>query len=219
MHPDYYNHARREIEPLLPERASRIVDVGCGAGETSRWLKERYPSARVVGLEGNAALAPALGRTLDETHVVDLNGTLPDAGRPDLVLFLDVLEHLERPQAVLAQLTSGMPAWGTVIVSLPNVAHLSVSLPLLLGRFTYQDSGILDRTHRHFFVKRSVVALLNGAGLRVQSGRRNGLEGPRARLLLALSGGRLREQLTKQYVVAAQPMAAGAAQGPIAWMR
>jgi hypothetical protein len=139
---------------------------------------------------------------------------LPDPGPIDLLLFLDVLEHLEQPQAVLTRLASALAPGGAVIVSLPNVSHLSVSLPLLLGRVEYQDSGILDRTHRHFFVKTSVVSLLNGAGLRAERGIRNGLERPRARALLAVSGGLLKEQLTKQYVVSAR---LGQGQGEIAW--
>jgi 2-polyprenyl-3-methyl-5-hydroxy-6-metoxy-1,4-benzoquinol methylase len=217
MNQDYFRQVRREIEPLLPGHATRILDVGCGAGATARWLKQRYPAAHVIGWEGNAALAPDLAANVDEARIVDLNAALPDPGPVDLVLFLDVLEHLERPGEVLAQVTASLSEQGTVIVSLPNVAHLSVSLPLLLGRFTYQDAGILDRTHRHFFVRRSVVALLNSAGLDVKRGIRNGLEGPRARLLLAASGGLLRDHLTKQYVVAARPRSHGGRQSAVTW--
>ena len=217
MNTDYYQHVRREIAPLLPRTASRILDVGCGAGATARWLKERYPAAHVMGWEGNAAMADPLARNVDEARIVDLNGPLPDPGGVDVLLLLDVLEHLERPEAVLAHLVAGMAPSGTAIVSLPNVAHLSVSAPLLLGRFTYQDAGILDRTHRHFFVRSSVVSLLGSAGLRIERGIRNGLDGPRARILLALTGGLLRDQLTKQYVVSGRPKGPGEHQGRIAW--
>ena len=56
---------------------------------------------------------------------------------------------------------------GTVIVSVPNVAHLWVRLSLLAGRFDYADRGILDRTHLRFFTRRSLLALLRAAGLAV----------------------------------------------------
>ena len=217
MDATYFQHVRREIAPLLPAQASRILDVGCGTGATARWLKEKYPAAQVIGLEGNPVLRAELTRNVDEAHIVDLNGTLPDVGVPDLILFLDVLEHLTNPDAVLARLTARLPANGTVIVSLPNIAHLSVSVPLLFGRFAYQDAGILDRTHLHFFVRKSVVALLNAAGLTVSKGLRSGLDGPRARLLNAITGGLLRDQLTKQYIVAAHPTGDNRRQGPIVW--
>jgi 2-polyprenyl-3-methyl-5-hydroxy-6-metoxy-1,4-benzoquinol methylase len=219
MDPNYFKYVRREIEPLLPAAASRILDVGCGTGATARWLKERYPAAHVTGFEGNADLQSELASNVDEAHIVDLNGALPNVEAHDVILFLDVLEHLVRPDFVLAHLTTAMPAHGTVIVSLPNVAHLSVSVPLLRGRFTYQDAGILDRTHLRFFVRESAIALLNSAGLRVERGLRNGLLGPRARLLDAATAGLLRDQLTKQYVMAARPMGRGMQQGEVAWGR
>jgi hypothetical protein len=56
---------------------------------------------------------------------------------------------------------------GTVIVSVPNVAHLWIRLSLLAGRFDYGDRGILDRTHLRFFTRRTFVAFLREAGLAV----------------------------------------------------
>ena len=50
-------------------------------------------------------------------------------------------------------------------MSLPNVAHGSVRLALLEGRFPYQQSGLLDRTHLRFFTRESIGALLDDAGL------------------------------------------------------
>jgi 2-polyprenyl-3-methyl-5-hydroxy-6-metoxy-1,4-benzoquinol methylase len=217
MKDGYFRHERSEIAPLLPATATRIVDVGCGAGATAMWLKERYHAAHVVGLEGNPALRSELDKCLDEVHIVDLNGPLPDVGVPDVVLFLDVLEHLVKPEVVLATLTAAMPPHGTVIVSLPNVAHLSVSLPLLRGQFTYRDAGILDRTHLRFFVRDTAVALMNSAGLIVERGLRSGLQGHRSRILDYASCGLLREHLTKQYILAGRRAAAGTPQGPILW--
>lgn len=44
---------------------------------------------------------------------------------------------------------------------MPNVAHWSVRLPLLLGFFEYTSRGILDRTHYRFFTRQSFKRLLN----------------------------------------------------------
>jgi hypothetical protein len=66
-----------------------------------------------------------------------------------------------------------------VIVSVPNISHLSISVPLLVSRrFTYQDAGILDRTHLRFFVEATAIRLLNDAAFRVTKGIICGLEGP-----------------------------------------
>lgn len=216
----YSRHVRTDIESLLPASATRILDVGCGAGLTSAWLRSRYPGSRIVGLEGNSDLREELCDHVDEAMIVDLNGPLPDVGAPDLVLFLDVLEHLVRPEEVLARLTAGMPPHGTVIVSLPNVAHLSVSMPLLLrGEFEYRDAGILDRTHLRFFVRRSAVDLLNSAGFIVRRGLRGGMDGPRTKLLDRMTFGVVRDRLTKQFLMAGTRAPPGAVQGPVEWSR
>jgi 2-polyprenyl-3-methyl-5-hydroxy-6-metoxy-1,4-benzoquinol methylase len=218
MRDEYYKFVRREIAPLLPAAAKRVLDVGAGVGATSRWLKARYPSASYIALEGNPDLVDDLRQNVDEAHIVDLNGPLPDVGDPDLVLFLDVLEHLLDPEKVLAELTRGIPADGTVIVSLPNVAHLSVSVPLLLsGSFEYRDAGILDRTHLRFFTRKSAVELVNNAGLTVTHGLRSGLFGPRSRMIDGLTFGAARDRLTKQYVMACRRTAATESQGDIRW--
>lgn len=216
---DYYRFVRREILPLLPASATCILDVGAGVGATAAWLRARYGNCRTVALEGNPAAAAELRRNVDDFYIVDLNGPLPDVGTPDLVLLLDVLEHLADPWDVLGRVAATMAPHGTVIVSVPNVAHVSVSVPLLLrGRFQYRSAGIMDRTHLRFFVRESAVGLLNSAGLNVEAGLRNGFDGPRTRLLDGLTLGCLREQLTKQYILAGKRLDPGMPQGPIRWL-
>jgi SAM-dependent methyltransferase len=202
MEDDYYSHNRAEILPLLPLEASCIVDVGCGAGSTLAWLRTVYPRAYTIGLEGNVRMKGAIAANADETHILDLNGELPSFRQADLMLFLDVLEHVPDPLSVLMRLTSRLSPRGTIIVSVPNVAHLSVAIPLLLrGAFEYRDAGILDRTHLRFFVQRSAVALLRDAGFAVDRGLMSGFQGPRTRLLDRITFGRLRRRLAKQYIL------------------
>ncbi len=210
---------RSEIAPLLPATATRIVDIGCGVGATAAWLKTRYPAAHTIGLEGQGDLIDQLKRNVDEAHIVDLNDQLPDVGQPDLVLFLDVLEHLVQPEKLLKALVERLAPGGVIIVSLPNVAHYSVAVPLLLNRrFEYADAGILDRTHLRFFVKESAVALMNSAGLEVSAGVVAGAAGPRASVIDAVTAGLLRDRLTKQYIMCGRLMTSGG-QGRIDWRK
>jgi SAM-dependent methyltransferase len=218
MTENYFNFTRSEIAPLLPRAVTRVIDVGCGAGATSAWIKSLYPTATTVGLEGNPALRSELESKLDEVHIVDLNAAIPSVGAADLVLFLDVLEHVNSPENVLRQILLDLPKAGHVIVSLPNVAHLSVSIPLLFrGEFEYCDAGILDRTHVRFYVRDSAVRLLNDVGLRVVKGLESGLSGPKSRLFDRLTFGLIRDRLAKQYILLATPMPTGGSQGPIEW--
>ena len=216
----YFRFVRREILPLLPATATRILDVGAGVGATSAWLRTRYEGCTTVALEGSRAAEAALRGNVDEAHIVDLNGPLPDVGAPDLVLLLDVLEHLVDPWDVLKRIVDIAAPQATVIVSVPNIAHFSVSLPLLLrGAFQYRDAGIMDRTHLRFFVRSSAIALLNSAGLHVEGGLRTGFNGPRARWVERLTMGGVRDGLTKQYILAGQRFGARDRQQPIMWKR
>jgi hypothetical protein len=53
---------------------------------------------------------------------------------------------------------------GRLVLSLPNVANITVRLALLFGYFTYKDRGLLDRTHIRFFTRRTARALLEDNG-------------------------------------------------------
>ncbi len=215
---EYFGRIRSDIEPLLPRKAINIVDVGCGMGATIGWLKSRYPGARTTGLEGNGELRVHLETTVDQVHIVDLNGALPDCGSPDLILFLDVLEHLIEPARVLSTLTANLSPDATVIISLPNVAHLTVSLPLLMkGRFDYTESGILDRTHLRFFTRESALQMIGSAGLTVEAGLEAGFGGPLSSLFDKLTLGRLRDRISKQYIFAARRLPGPVATPPIRW--
>ena len=213
---DYFHHVRSEIRPLITPLPHRALDVGCGAGLTLKWLKSFSPNTETVGLEVNSALGEELSRNVDVAVIKSAEDDWDDLGTFDLIMCLDVLEHLTRPEEVLRRLVGMLREGGSVIVSLPNVSHYSVLLPLLLKRqFTYQDSGILDRTHMRLFVESTAVALLNDAGLVVDKGLVNGPQGPKSHLADRISGGIFRHYLTKQYIMRGHK--SGAPQGPVSW--
>lgn len=64
-----------------------------------------------------------------------------------------------------------MRAWlapgGRLLVSLPNVANVTVRLALLAGRFRYAERGILDRTHLRFYTRKTGRRLLEQSGFRI----------------------------------------------------
>lgn len=84
-----------------------------------------------------------------------------------VVVCADVLEHTVDPAAVLGQLREVATPDALFVISLPNVAHLAVRLLLLGGQFPKMERGILDRTHLHFFTRRTARELLTNAGFDV----------------------------------------------------
>ena len=215
---DYYHWVRQEIKPLLPKNPSRILEVGAGAGHTLKWIKELYPKTETTAVEINSALLQELRQNVDVPIIGPIDEALPQFKSYDLILFLDVLEHLSDPTATLRNLSKHLEANGQVIVSVPNIAHLSVSVPLLLQRrFDYQDAGILDRTHLKFFVEGTAIKLLNDANFIVTAGLVSGIQGPKSKLLDLVSFGGLRHHLAKQYIMLGQLTDGKLSQERIKW--
>ncbi len=87
----------------------------------------------------------------------------------DVILLLDVVEHLKDPERFLAALRRHFDyRTRTVVLTTPNVAFFVQRLMLLFGQFNYGKAGILDRTHTRLFTFRSFEQLLKGSGLRIR---------------------------------------------------
>lgn len=182
----YFGHVRREILPLLPEKMGRVLEVGCGSGDTLSYIKQHQQCDWACGIELTSSAASAARKKLDlliEGSIETID--LPiEAGSLDVILCLDVLEHLADPWSVVRKLHELLTPGGVIIVSIPNVRHFRVVLPLLFqGRWEYCDAGILDKTHLRFFTRDSAIALLEDSGFIVQQIVATGLEkGSKARI-------------------------------------
>ena len=87
----------------------------------------------------------------------------------DVVVCADVLEHLANPEALLARIHHWLHPEGILLVSIPNIANVSIRASLLFGRFRYTERGILDRSHLSFYTRSSAQHLLSDSGFRVTS--------------------------------------------------
>jgi GT2 family glycosyltransferase/2-polyprenyl-3-methyl-5-hydroxy-6-metoxy-1,4-benzoquinol methylase len=164
----YYDHPRTAVADLVPETAAVVVDVGCGGGALGAYLKKTRPSLRVYGIEPVAEQAARASRWLDGVAAGVAEDGVPQGWpRPDCVIFADVLEHLPDPWSVLQRWHDELAPGGVVVVSVPNVAHVSVVAPILGGRWDYAEAGVLDRTHLRFFTLETALALVQKAGLEV----------------------------------------------------
>lgn len=145
---------------------SRVLDLGAADGSVAATLVGM--GCRVWGVEVDPVAAEKAQERCEEVAVEDLNcldlASRFCGQRFDVVLMLDVLEHLTDPVSVLQRVADVLADGGWGIISLPNVAHLSVRLDLMAGSFTYRDLGLLDRTHLRFFDRQGVDQLLKESG-------------------------------------------------------
>lgn len=172
----YFEIANPEIPNILRglPRGLSVLDVGCGSGVHGAELK-RIHGHRVVGVDLSAeSIAKAKSR-LAEAYVADVTKpeTYPFATSQkfDVIVFSDILEHLYDPMDTLTRHFALLAPGGRILISLPNVAIWNVRLEILLGRFEYQDTGTLDRTHIRFFTRKTFRRFTEQAGLEVSSRR------------------------------------------------
>jgi 2-polyprenyl-3-methyl-5-hydroxy-6-metoxy-1,4-benzoquinol methylase len=190
---------------------TRILDVGCSRGAFGAQLKRLQAGCVVYGIEPTAAAAYAEDR-LD--HVVqgffpaDLPGDWRDF---DVVCFNDVLEHMVDPWSVLEATIPFLARGGRVVASIPNVRYINVTIDLVLrGKWQYEQTGVLDRTHLRFFTRSSIVDLFASSGFSID--RLIATHQGESDLLLArvLRGARLtrpfNDLLAQRYVAIAQVM-------------
>jgi 2-polyprenyl-3-methyl-5-hydroxy-6-metoxy-1,4-benzoquinol methylase len=168
----YFGHERTEIKELLPNSCERVLEVGCGDGTTLKWLKNSNRCHETYGIEIFQSAALKAKNVVD--HLFHGNIENDEIGflskKFDVILLLDVLEHLLDPWVVLKKLVEdNLNLNGSIIVSLPNIRHYSALFPLFFkGEWTYQKSGILDKTHFRFFTKKSCIELFSQSGLKVE---------------------------------------------------
>ncbi len=94
-------------------------------------------------------------------------------GSTDVVLLLDLIEHLKSPEAFLGGLHAAASTTRPlkIVISTGNVGFISLRLMLLLGHFDYGKRGILDLTHTRLFTFRSLRRLLEDSGFAISETR------------------------------------------------
>jgi trans-aconitate 2-methyltransferase len=123
----YLRYTDERLRPALDLMArvpldapSRIVDLGCGPGNVTAILAQRWPSAAVIGLDGSAAMldkaraaAPAC------TFIEGSFGTWAPAGKVDLLYSNAALHWLGGHPALFPRLLGHLAPGGVFAVQMP----------------------------------------------------------------------------------------------------
>jgi len=196
---DDSSHGR--IAMLLGSRpVSKILDLGCSSGLFAQRL--RAMGHHVTGVDINEF--EQIAERTDAFYRADLNnGIPPEAGSGfDIVLAADVLEHLANPGSLVRQVREVLEPHGMAVFCVPNFAHWYPRIRSALGMFDYDQRGILDSTHLHFFTRRSFRKLVEREGFVIRRMEPVGLP---LDALGASGGGARLAHLVDQVLVAVWP--------------
>lgn len=166
----YYIHIRYNLIDLINEdkqKKMNILEIGCASGSTLLEIKNRYKNSEVYGIELNSSVA-ALAKNVANVENGDaekFDFSIYSEEFFDYVILGDVLEHLYNPKEFIIKIMKYIKKDGYIIASIPNIMHFSVMKDLLVnGNWTYQDAGILDRTHLRFFTKNEIIRMFINSG-------------------------------------------------------
>ena len=94
---------------------------------------------------------------------------------PSDAVAADILEHVKDPERLLRDVRNCLRPGGLVLASVPNFGHWYPRFRVAVGRFDYDQRGILDRTHLRFFSRQSFRRVAEASGFRVTKIRSIGL--------------------------------------------
>lgn len=117
---------RREIlrQELSTRKKIRLLDIGCGTGETMSFIKRYSKNIDVVGVDNSqVAVNFATKRGHKVLRVDALKLPFPDETF-DAVLMLDVIEHIKDDHAFLAEATRVLKRGGKVIITAPALQFI-----------------------------------------------------------------------------------------------
>jgi SAM-dependent methyltransferase len=107
---------------LTPLAQSDVLDVGCGYG----WLLDAFEGARSLsGVDiAHHAVEQATKRKPERFFKQgDAQAPVPFAQKFDLILAINVIEHLPDPEAGISSISNAVKPGGIVIVHLPTITN------------------------------------------------------------------------------------------------
>lgn len=162
---DYFHSTSNVIFQLI-EDGKKLLDVGCGTGRLAEKLRIKK-NCFVVGIEKDRTKVEIARRRCDGIIIADVETLkeIPFSARYfDVIIFVDILEHLKEPGTILDKFKEYLKDDGYILVSVPNVANWTIRLKLLFGRWNYKELGLLDKTHLRFFTFQTAKRMLENSG-------------------------------------------------------
>nr|MBT6355011.1 glycosyltransferase [Pelagibacteraceae bacterium] len=149
---------------------STVLEFGPANGRMTKYLKETL-GCTIYAVELNEESAKDAAEFCQDILVGDIEKfkwlTKYQEIEFDYIIFADVLEHLYNPETVLTKAKTLLKNEGSILISLPNIAHNAIIMDLLNDKFTYKKMGLLDSTHIRFFTKNTLEELITNSGLEI----------------------------------------------------
>lgn len=149
-------------------QGATVLEFGPAAGRMTKYMQETL-NCKVYIVEIDEEAAKIASAYAKETIIGNIEDYIWYSKFKDIkfdfIIFADVLEHLYDPHTVLNRAQTLLAENGSIITSVPNIAHNSVIIDLLQNKFNYRRTGLLDDTHIRFFTHESLHGMINSCNL------------------------------------------------------
>ncbi len=142
---------------LAPYVGDRVLEVGCGVGSFTRYLRNR---SHVVATDNNEQYLALLRNSfehLDNVDVRQINWEDPNldglrAERFDTVLCLNVLEHIEKDDEAISTFAALLEPGGRLVLQVPAMHQLYGEIDRAIGHYRrYDRDELTAKLRRHGF--------------------------------------------------------------------
>jgi trans-aconitate 2-methyltransferase len=102
-------------------RAARVVDIGCGPGNSTELLLERFPEASTLGLDSSESMLASARARLPHCRfeLADVSAWQPSSP-PDLIFANAVLQWVPDHESLFPRLLSALAPGGVLAVQMPD---------------------------------------------------------------------------------------------------
>jgi trans-aconitate 2-methyltransferase len=124
----YLKFADHRLRPALDlltripaEKPEAVIDLGCGPGNITEWLKKRWPSARITGVDSSAEMLTAARERWPgmRWEKADIGEWLPKT--PVSVIYSNAaLQWLDNHRSLFARLYGALAPGGVLAVQMPK---------------------------------------------------------------------------------------------------
>ncbi len=112
----------RELLARVPlASVATAVDIGCGPGNSTELIAERYPSARITGMDSSPEMLAAARQRLPAATFVEGDAATWSPPAPvDLIFANAVLQWVPDHLEVVARLMAGLTPGGAIALQVPD---------------------------------------------------------------------------------------------------
>lgn len=146
-----------------------VLELGSSTGYLTKEMKANHCQVDIVEIdEVDAKVAEKFARKAYVGSLEDLDVIKKIDGQYDVIVASNILEHLKDPLKILCLIKGKLKKNGQILIALPNIACWAIRKDLFLkGRFEYQETGILDKTHLRFYTYFTAQDLIGQSSLKI----------------------------------------------------